>query len=549
MSQLVNEDRFELPDSWRQKILPDRDRHRPASAPRIRQGDVNTARETISPLIPQARRMVAASPSPVRDADPASPLGVAAMTLAMLSVARADWRTRGELQQTLPQLWLAQMSLPSAVSCAAGLAGLCLEEDGEQMIVRPAGTGDTSQEWTVSWTWAAEALRTPVAACDDATHEQVVEVLTSYASAEPLQRLVAAYLAPDRGDWAQAALEGADPLPVMALAVPHTGDQLLGLLDRVPSYSVGGTGFTNLVTAVDRIGADALPTLKALLDDDPDAAEARNYYSLIAELPSDEALDLLIEHIDDPRAGASVLTATDRRPGPALDLLARRASAGRGTAELLAARVRSDRDLAAEVADRLPAGAAARIREVLAQGDHPDADPSQLPALLVSPPWAGKRSRKTQTVIEGLEAPDDTRLDWLPGEQEEWLTVPNYQRGHNPPVRGQLAAARRSGAGRGQNVGAPPAAAHQRPRGTTAAIVGPYDDPRSVEGPGLDADRAGALRRRRAAHRPGRRAPPAEHLRQSPDAGGRGPGGRHDGRLAPPQDGAPPRRAVVRTSS
>ncbi|AMS04835.1 DUF4132 domain-containing protein [Acidipropionibacterium acidipropionici] len=429
----MNEDRFELPDSWRQKILPDRDRHRPASAPRIRQEDVDTAQETISSLMPRARRMVAASPSPVRDADPASPLGVAAMTLAMLSAARADWTTRGKLQQTLPQLWLAQMSLPPAVSCAAGLAGLCREEDVEQMIVRPAGTGDGSQVRAVSWTWAAEALRTPVAACEDATHEQVIEVLTSYASAEPLQRLVAAYLAPERGDWAQAALEGADPLPVMALAVPHTGDQLLGLLDRVPSYSVGGTGFTNLVTAVDRIGADALPTLKALLDDDPDAAEARNYYSLIAELPSDEALDLLIDHIDDPRAGASVLTATDRRPGPALDLLARRASANQACAALLAARVRSDRDLASDVADRLPAGAAARIREVLAEGDHPDADPSQLPALLVSPPWAGKRSRKAQTVIEGPAAPDDTHLDWLPGEQQEWLTLPNYRRGDNPP--------------------------------------------------------------------------------------------------------------------
>ncbi|AXE38459.1 DUF4132 domain-containing protein [Acidipropionibacterium virtanenii] len=424
---------YGLPDAWQRQILPDRDRHRPASAPRIRQEDVAAAQEAISPLMPRARRMVAASPSPVRDADPASPLGVAAMTVALLSASGADWTTRSKLLKTLPKLWLAQMSLSSAVACAAELAGLCLEEAGEQMIVRPACTDDNDQARAANWTWAAEALCTPVAACDDATHEQVIEVLEDYASGAPPQRLVAAYLAPERDDWAQAAMVGTDPLPKLALAVPHTGDQLLRLLDRIHSYWAGGSGFTHLVTAVDRIGADSIPALKALLGSDPDAAAARNYYSLLAELPSDEALGLLIDHIDDARAGVAVVTAIDRRPGPALELLARRASANRSSAELLVSRVRSDRELAAEVADRLPAGAAARIRAVLAEENHPDADPSQLPALLVSPPWAGKRTRAAQTVLEVLAAPDDARLDWLPGEQEEWLALPNYQRGRNPP--------------------------------------------------------------------------------------------------------------------
>lgn len=108
----------------------------------------------------------------------------------------------------------------------------------------------------------------------------------------------------------------------------------------------------------------------------------------------------------------------ERADGAAADA----AMAGR----LLKAHVAAHRELALEVLPELPARAADLVGPLARlEGQLPEADAAALPAVLTSPPWTRVRPRTKPRTVSGLSAPEDTRMAWLPGEQEEWASAEN----------------------------------------------------------------------------------------------------------------------------
>lgn len=126
-------------------------------------------------------------------------------------------------------------------------------------------------------------------------------------------------------------------------------------------------------------------------------------------------------------ATAALLDFAARFPTLALGALARRAGQDSFAAQLLGVRVPADPEVAAQVAAELTDdSSAARIRAILERPRLPEADPADLPRVLAAPPWTVKRKRVKATVIKDLHVPQDMHLDWLPGEQEDWLHSSHY---------------------------------------------------------------------------------------------------------------------------
>jgi hypothetical protein len=80
-------------------------------------------------------------------------------------------------------------------------------------------------------------------------------------------------------------------------------------------------------------------------------------------------------------------------------------SSGSGEAEA--------RSLSPDVAERV---------ETLLEEAASAADLADLPEILAAPPWRDKKRKRVKpVVVEGLTAPADTEVAWLPGERERWL--------------------------------------------------------------------------------------------------------------------------------
>ncbi len=214
----------------------------------------------------------------------------------------------------------------------------------------------------------------------------------------------------------------------MAATVISTPEDATALAEALAAWQV--TREPGLIpTVVDGLGRDALILLDPWLNLDHGADWTKSVAKAVSRIPTDEAFLLLLAKIDDRYVSPSLLEAAGRFPVRATRLLAE-ASAGSGAAasaarDLLQAHVLGHVDLLDAARSELPEAALALVDELgrEAQG-LPDVADEDLPDLLVSPPWTGKRKKLPSAVIDSLVPLGDLTNVWKLGERERWSTTP-----------------------------------------------------------------------------------------------------------------------------
>ncbi|MFD0903321.1 DUF4132 domain-containing protein [Actinomadura sediminis] len=289
------------------------------------------------------------------------------------------------------------------------------------MTVTRQDPGELLCDWWLTRA-SGRALRTRLAAAPDDVYAEAVELIGG-ARRHPLQKLVAAYLAPTREDWVEDlwARPGEIPfghfaagwLTLCALGRPHQPAALGEPLGFAYDREV-------VATLLDGVGVDAVVPLLIDALDGPYMSiteELRRTLGFLAALPRDEAFQALVDRIGGPEVVPALLEAARRFPNRAMRLLP--GSADPRAADLLSAHVRANPGIAEEVAPGLPAGPRARIREILdANTRVPSA--TDLPPLLTEPPWTRPREKTRPVVIDDLPLPGTRAITWAPGERDAW---------------------------------------------------------------------------------------------------------------------------------
>ncbi|CAM2880890.1 DUF4132 domain-containing protein [Prescottella defluvii] len=179
-----------------------------------------------------------------------------------------------------------------------------------------------------------------------------------------------------------------------------------------------------LAAVVDGVGARLVPVLADAFDTEfpyqsvQDDKIQLGILRALAAIPTDDAFTALLERAHVKNAGAVVRTARCAYPRRAMRVLAQ------SDAELSAhfdRHVLDFPDLAAELAGTLRAQARRRIEELTTTV--PEA--TDLPPILVTPPWTNRKKPTPPTVLDGLVAPADRRMGWLPGELEDLRNTPH----------------------------------------------------------------------------------------------------------------------------
>ncbi|MEY9859559.1 hypothetical protein ABH935_005189 [Catenulispora sp. GAS73] len=249
-------------------------------------------------------------------------------------------------------------------------------------------------------------------------------------------RSLTSFLFPERPEWFWADLGAAEHgAPAFTALLPSvsTAAQASALADRFSGLTEWQWDHESQVevTFLTVAGSEALPWLTAWCDvghrcPSPRKGRPRSCLihrrclGLIARIPSDAALSVLVEWIDRDGVGEHLQAAVKRFPRRALRILAEAAPSAQ-ISRLLTMVVLADPDRAKIEAVRMSPEACDRI-EALLGADAPDVDALDLPEILAAPPWRDKKHKRGKpVVIEGLTPPVEVTVDWQPGEREAWL--------------------------------------------------------------------------------------------------------------------------------
>ncbi|MBW4717113.1 DUF4132 domain-containing protein [Saccharothrix obliqua] len=411
------EDKLVLPPRWRQTVhvraggrTASNARPAPRSAGHVRNAlaDDDEARAILHDTEPGLAEVVAeylaGAPEPFGAAG-------AAVVLAHLR--------RSHVDAPVADAWTAEHGLPFAARATAALGRVRLHwaDTRPHLEFTPPDllfARNTEPP-------ALERTRALIAAAG--APDEVGEALSAFRDT-PGGRIIAAYLLPSRADWVAEALDesrwhgqpwvGWTPL----IAALGTAEQFARIAEH-PSAQDDVRTPTALRTVVDGIGAAVAPTLARLLDatGPTDRAARKALLETIAVLPTDEAFTLLLDRADNAEVAAHLSRAAGRFPRRALRLLTEARTTD--TAErLLLGHAETHPDLVAA----LPEAARAVVERVrAAHARVPEADPAELPALLVEPPWLAPR--RTRQVVHGLRPPTGAGVSWAPGQRADWLAT------------------------------------------------------------------------------------------------------------------------------
>ena len=281
-------------------------------------------------------------------------------------------------------------------------------------------------------------MRRILAAAKEADYAEAVRFLAELRG-DRISSLIVSYLVPTETEWAdevcadyqQGTYHQINLLFLMC--VLSTPQQLaaVGSANGLMNYY---TGLAELATLAEGLGAAAGPAFADILQNSgyPLTEGRRAAFTVLAQLPGDEAFENLANRLDEKYVPGVMLEAMERFPVRALRLLAKTANNGTTVAPiaktLLAGHVRSHAGLVDDVLPGLPERDANLI-STLAQGSEgrPEAPADMLPPLLVSPPWTRRRKqRAAPEALAELEPPQLFRLDWAPGEREAWASPDRY---------------------------------------------------------------------------------------------------------------------------
>ncbi|MFD0638781.1 DUF4132 domain-containing protein [Catenulispora yoronensis] len=359
---------------------------------------------------------------------PLSPLGAAVLEICLSGCPPFDVR------QAVP-VWESVRGLGYAIEAFAEYCHLRPTHAFDRPLTRLESPPHLFANWD-----AALRLLELVRSASDQEHAAALRTAARLREDDPsgLRRALTTFLFPDREDWLWADIQAAADGRVRATALlpsvttPEQAAAVGELIRGGPAWFWSGDLDIEL-TYLKAAGAEALPFLLAWYDGyQPTKTPARGGASpvqqriadLIARVPRDEAMAALVERIGQPAVLPQLHAATKRFPHRALRVLAA-AEPTQDVTHVLTMAALEDPDFTRATLPYLDGPAARRVEAILDRESAPspgDLPAEDLPELLAAPPWRDrKRKPTTPVVVEGLVAPPDTEVAWLPGERERHL--------------------------------------------------------------------------------------------------------------------------------
>ncbi|MBN6057390.1 DUF4132 domain-containing protein, partial [Nonomuraea sp. RK-328] len=349
----------------------------------------------------------------------ATPLGAA--VVAEVVAASLPWDDQA-LLPLFAEAWLAERGPVFAAVAVTEMASLDFAFHERTWRVRRMADGEYPNHWYgQNRTDLATRLRAVLSVASDAEYAEVVAALAVSRENGLHHRVTASYLAPTETDWVAADCAEASRVNpaithglVAAISTPEHAALIAG---HVHGYYLANF----LTTVVDGMGEAAVPVLAGWFDELYDADSQRRLLGVLAELPTDAAMQALLDRIDHKYTQPALLRAAARFPRRAMRMLA--ATGGKVADLLLRAHVLSHPDLVAEVLESAGDAAAERINKIATAAPVATAPVEALPEVLVSPPWTRPRTARKPVVVSGLVCTDEPRMVWGPGEQDNWRSA------------------------------------------------------------------------------------------------------------------------------
>lgn len=435
---LPDEDRLDLPASWTGGEPEHAHQDPDPNAPRRLRELLGEHRKTVEAALelPENAPYVDAVRSYL-DGEP-DPLGAAAAAALLDSCTGED-----VLPHTAVDAWLVEHGLLFATE--AQVVGGGLHASSRTSFV--SGTWQRQPPGVLRHAFdiacrdvlfqRTAKLRVAIASCEGARYARV-RAAADRRRTDRWNRYNAAFLFPREHEWVLQACadndyEGAtngDLWPLMSTAA-----QLAALPSpalRPYRVSPGALG-----TIMGNLGGDSLPALvETAGQPELQRKDRRTVLSGIAMLPTDAAMDYLLdraEHLDEFTA---LCEASRRFPARALRLAGARAeTAEAGQRRRLEALVEA---LGTEVREaamgRLEPDERERVLRLLEpRAAVPSAEADALPRLLVRPPWESGDHHREHRVVKGLKPDRGTALEWKPGERQEWANSGDARRYDDAP--------------------------------------------------------------------------------------------------------------------
>ena len=276
----------------------------------------------------------------------------------------------------------------------------------------------------------------PLARCrlaqtDEGEYRQIVALASAHRDTEA-KRLAAAILLPDELDWVAEACDerpmryGAYTPETLIWSMLGTEDHLRRTrTDHLSSSSDRGV----IAELVANLGAAALPIFSNTLRRSRIKYEERALlFEAIALLPSDAAMELLVEHGGELEVLPAFREVAVRFPHRlARAVAARIASIDHPNRSQLAGAFRADAIPLDSVLAGLSEADRAAFERMLEESALPVARLDALPEAFVSPPRAARRKRRS-AALDGLAPPDEIAIIWRPGEYERAMAIEPFYR-------------------------------------------------------------------------------------------------------------------------
>lgn len=276
-------------------------------------------------------------------------------------------------------------------------------------------------------------LRKLLAASSDADFDAARARLAERRAGSLRLRVVVSYLMPTEQGWVDDDIAVA-PSFALLLASVTTPRQLDAVLGSWNAYWPLMNEHSLLSSVAAHVGPDAARWFTRVFDHvNTDANTRRRLVALLAAFPTDEAMNLLVERLDQKYVEAAVLEAAAAYPRRAMRVLSEHSLGSSGAVadaarKLLQGHVVTHPTLAEQFVDDPRLGSAIAAARRAAEPRAPFAPIEAVPAALVSPPWLSG-ARQQPVVVPGIVPPDAAiTLAWLPGERDAVLgrAVPSW---------------------------------------------------------------------------------------------------------------------------
>ncbi|MCC3764338.1 DUF4132 domain-containing protein [Glycomyces sp. TRM65418] len=430
---LPDEDRLAFPDTWKRFVRARRGQGKPR---RIKL-DAEAGRAFLADHADRARkRLDLAGNREYRnpglaflDGDPDLLGAAAVMALASPAVTRTQ-----VVNRPMFDLVTADHGLPFAVAALAEALTFQVDQTGPQNTLRLRRMALNSHFWSkLLQHKEINDVRALLAGASDADYAAVVAAVAQRRTS-PAHRVTASLLIPDEHAWMDEACaehhrhQPSESCTSLLLEVVATGPQLAVLgVKQIGSPWVQAAEIADLLH---RFGGEAFPAVAHHLDGYIDGNEKKILFRALAAMPTDQAVQALLDRLDESAAAGFAMEAAANFPRRTLRLIAARLpDAGPDEQKRLSALLYADPILLEAALPETDEQTRAAIATLTAEHRRlPEAPDESLPRLLTSPPWTG--AAREAVVIKGLTPPPINRLVWAEGEREAWSEEDTYGMRH-----------------------------------------------------------------------------------------------------------------------